>query len=129
MQRSDNVFAKNGYSIRGALDERSGMEVRMEVTEITKENYETEVAQSDRPVLLDFWAGWCGPCQMLSPVVDAVAGEREDIKVGKINVDEQQELAMQFKVMSIPTLIVMKEGKEAERSVGVISKEEILALL
>lgn len=101
----------------------------MEVTEITKENYETEVAQSDRPVLLDFWAGWCGPCQMLSPVVDAVAGEREDIKVGKINVDEQQELAMQFKVMSIPTLIVMKEGKEAERSVGVISKEEILALL
>ena len=125
----DNVFAENGYSIRGALDERSGMEVRMEVTEITKENYETEVAQSDRPVLLDFWAGWCGPCQMLSPVVDAVAGEREDIKVGKINVDEQQELAMQFKVMSIPTLIVMKEGKEAERSVGVISKEEILALL
>ncbi len=101
----------------------------MEVTEITKENYETEVAQSDKPVLLDFWAGWCGPCQMLSPVVDAVAGEREDIKVGKINVDEQQELAMQFKVMSIPTLIVMKEGKEAERSVGVISKEEILALL
>lgn len=101
----------------------------MEVTEITKENYETEVTQSDRPVLLDFWAGWCGPCQMLSPVVDAVAGEREDIKVGKINVDEQQELAMQFKVMSIPTLIVMKEGKEAERSVGVISKEEILALL
>lgn len=80
-------------------------------------------------MLLDFWAGWCGPCQMLSPVVDAVAGEREDIKVGKINVDEQQELAMQFKVMSIPTLIVMKEGKEAERSVGVISKEEILALL
>ena len=129
MQRSDNVFAENGYSIRGALDERSGMEVKMEVTEITKENYETEVAQSDRPVLLDFWAGWCGPCQMLSPVVDAVAGEREDIKVGKINVDEQQELAMQFKVMSIPTLIVMKEGKEAERSVGVISKEEILALL
>ena len=101
----------------------------MEVTEITKENYETEVAQSDRPVLLDFWAGWCGPCQMLSPVVDAVAGEREDIKVGKINVDEQQELAMQFKGISIPTLIVMKEGKEAERSVGVISKEEILALL
>ncbi|MCH5265971.1 MAG: thioredoxin [Lachnospiraceae bacterium] len=101
----------------------------MAAIEITKENYETEVLQSDKPVLLDFWAGWCGPCQMLSPVVEEIAGEKKDVKVGKINVDEQQELAMQFRVMSIPTLIVMKEGKEAERSVGVISKDEILALL
>ena len=105
------------------------MEVKMAAIEITKENYETEVLQSDKPVLLDFWAGWCGPCQMLSPVVEEIAGEKKDVKVGKINVDEQQELAMQFRVMSIPTLIVMKEGKEAERSVGVISKDEILALL
>lgn len=101
----------------------------MAVIEITKENYEAEVLQSDKPVLLDFWAGWCGPCQMLSPVVDRIAEEKSDVKVGKINVDEQQELAMQFQVMSIPTLVVMKNGEESERSVGVVSKSEILEML
>ena len=105
------------------------MEINMAVVEITMENYETEVIQSDKPVLLDFWAAWCGPCQMLSPVVDAIGEEREDIKVGKINVDAQQELAMQFRVVSIPTLVVMKNGEESDRSVGVVSKDEILAML
>ena len=101
----------------------------MAVIEITKENFEQEVIQSDKPVLLDFWATWCGPCQMLSPVVDEIGEEREDIKVGKINVDAQQDLAMQFHVISIPTLVVMKNGEESDRSVGVVSKDEILALL
>ncbi len=101
----------------------------MAVIEITQENYETEVLKSDKPVLLDFWAGWCGPCQMLSPVVDEVADERDDIKVGKVNVDEQPDLAMKFKVMSIPMLVVMKNGEVSNRSIGVISKQEILDLL
>lgn len=101
----------------------------MAVTEITKENYEAEVLQSDKPVLIDFWAAWCGPCQMLSPVVDEIAEERDDIKVCKVNVDENEYLAMEYRVMSIPTLVVIKGGEETNRSVGVITKDEILALL
>lgn len=103
----------------------------MGVLSLTKDNYQQEVMQNDKPVLIDFWAGWCGPCQMLSPVVDEVANEREDIKVAKINVDQEdmQDIVSQFRVMSIPMLVVMKNGEETNRSVGVISKEEILALL
>ncbi|HJA48302.1 MAG TPA: thioredoxin [Candidatus Agathobaculum intestinipullorum] len=101
----------------------------MEVLTITKENFESEVLQSDKPVLLDFWAVWCGPCRMVSPIVDEIANERDDIKVGKINVDEQSELAQQFGVMSIPTLVVMKNGEIANKAVGALPKDEILALL
>lgn len=101
----------------------------MAVIEITAENFEKEVIQSDKTVLLDFWASWCGPCQMLSPLVDEIAEERTDIKVGKINTDEQQELAVKYKVMSIPMLLVMKNGEIANKSIGLISKEEILSLL
>lgn len=101
----------------------------MAVIEITAQNFEQEVLKSDRPVLLDFWAAWCGPCQMLSPLVDEVAEERTDIKVGKVNVDEQQDLAAKYQVMSIPMLVVMKNGEMADKSVGLISKQEILNLL
>ena len=101
----------------------------MSVIKITKDNYRQEVLQSDKPVLLDFWASWCGPCRMVSPVVDEIASERGDIKVGKVNVDEQPELAAQFGVMSIPTLVVMKNGKLANKTVGAKPKAQILAML
>jgi thioredoxin 1 len=101
----------------------------MSVLTITKENYDEEVLKSDKPVLLDFWASWCGPCRMVSPIVDEVADEVSSIKVGKINVDEESDLAKTFKVMSIPTLIVMKAGKIANSAIGVQSKKNILELI
>ena len=101
----------------------------MAVVTITKENFEQEVLQSAKPVLLDFWASWCGPCRMLSPVVDEVAEGRTDVKVGKVNVDEQPELAGQFGVMSIPTLLVFEQGKLVRQAVGARPKASVLELL
>lgn len=101
----------------------------MAVVTITKENFEQEVLQSAKPVLLDFWASWCGPCRMLSPVVAEVAEERTDVKVGKVNVDEQPELAGQFGVMSIPTLLVFEQGKLVRQAVGARPKASVLDLL
>lgn len=101
----------------------------MSATVITKDNFEKEVLASKQPVLVDFWATWCGPCQMVSPLVDEIADERTDIRVGKVNVDEQRELAAMFKVMSIPTLLVFKDGKVANHAVGAMPKENILDLL
>ena len=101
----------------------------MAVITITKENFAQEVLQSTKPVLLDFWASWCGPCRMLSPIVDEVAEERSDIKVGKVNVDEQPELAGEFGVMSIPTLLVFEQGKLVRQAVGARPKAGVLELL
>ncbi len=105
------------------------MEEIMAALKITKENFETEVLKADKPVLVDFWAEWCGPCQMLLPVVEELAGEVTDAKICKVNVDEQPELAGQFSVMTIPTLIVFKEGKAVNTSIGVKTKSEILKML
>ena len=102
----------------------------MSVKTLTKDNFTTEVLQSDQAVLLDFWAPWCGPCRMVSPIVDQVGAEVDGrAKVGKVNVDEQPELAAQFGVMSIPTLVVMKQGKAVATRVGVQSKQAILNML
>lgn len=101
----------------------------MSVLTVTKDNFESEVLKSDKPVLIDFWAVWCGPCKMMSPIVDKFAEENDDVKVGKINVDEEPELAMQFKVMSIPTLKLFSGGEEKKTSVGVISDDDLKAFV
>ena len=106
---------------------RSG--IYMAALNITKQNFEQEVLHSDKKVLIDFWAAWCGPCRRVSPVIEEIADERPDIKVCKVNVDEQPELAAQFQIMSIPALVVMEHGQIVNQSVGARPKAQILSLL
>ena len=98
----------------------------MSVLKITSQNFESEVINSKEPVMIDFFANWCGPCKMMSPVIDEIAEELQNIKVGKINVDENQELAMKYNVMSTPTIVIIKDGKEIKRFVGVQDKENLI---
>lgn len=101
----------------------------MSVINVNKNNFNSEVVRSEKPVLLDFWAPWCGPCRRVGPLVEEIADERKDIKVVKINIDEQRELAEQFQIMSIPTLMVVKDGKITNQAMGALPKNQILALL
>jgi thioredoxin 1 len=101
----------------------------MSVLTITKDNFENEVLKSEKPVLLDFFATWCGPCRVLSPIIDAIAEEHDEIKVGKINIDEEPELATTFEVMSVPTVFVIKNGEVTNKATGARPKAQILALL
>ena len=101
----------------------------MSVIHINKDNFHQEVMASEKPVLLDFWAPWCGPCRLLAPILDDIAAERSDVKVAKVNVDEELELAGQFRVYSIPTLVVIKDGQAVQHSVGARPKHQILGML
>ena len=97
----------------------------MAIIDLTKENFQAEITKYDKPVLVDFWAVWCGPCQMMAPILHELETEMPDVQIGKVNVDEQMDLARQFRVVSIPTLIIFKNGQEVQRMVGVTSKEEL----
>ena len=101
----------------------------MKVLHVNKDNFHKEVLNSDKPVLLDFFASWCGPCRMVGPILDEIAEEREDIKVCKVDIDEQPELASRFRIMSVPTLMVLKDGNIVDQSVGARPKHQILAMV
>ena len=101
----------------------------MSAVNITKNNFHEEILNADKPILLDFWASWCGPCMALAPTIDEIAGEQSSVKVGKVNVDDEPELARQYRIMSIPTLIVFKDGDPVRREVGGKSKQEILEMI
>lgn len=116
------------YIINGLKELFTRRKKAMEYT-ITKDNFEEKVLNNKKTVLIDFWASWCGPCKMLSPIVSEIAEENSDIDVGKINVDEEAELSLEFSIMSIPTLIVFKDGKAVKKSIGLVSKQEILELI
>ena len=111
------------------IDNKYIKEENMSVLEVMSDSFEEEVLKSEKPVLVDFYADWCGPCKMLAPIVDTVAEENSDVKVCRMNIDENEELAVKYGIMSIPTLVVIKNGEEVRRTVGVVGKEEILEML
>lgn len=124
-KESEKALSQNS----GTVIQKESEESKVDILKVTSENFESEVIQSDQTVLIDFYADWCGPCKMLSPIVTEVAKENPDVKVVKIDVDAEQDLAIEYQVMSIPTLVVIKNGNEVNRVVGLIDKSEILSLI
>ena len=120
-----SIYLNNRNKVEISKEEESGMEIM----KVTSANFEEEVLNSDKTVLIDFYADWCGPCKAYSPIVEAVASENEDIKVVKIDVDNAQDIAIKYQVMSIPTTIVIKDGKEINRAVGMLSKSDLLEMV
>ena len=127
MVMSSQKRNKNQIIIKPQRNDRE--DYKMTAININKNNFQSEVMNSDKPVLLEYWAPWCAPCRMVVPIIEEIAGERPDIKVGKINVDEQPELASEFSIMSIPTLVVMKNGKIVQQVSGARPKNAILEML
>lgn len=124
-----NIFLNSQNDLETELEISKEEESGMEILNVTSANFEEEVLKSDKTVLIDFYADWCGPCKMFSPVVESVANENEDVKVVKINVDNAQDLAIKYQVMSIPTVVIIKNGQEVNRNVGMASKSQILEMV
>ena len=120
-----SIYLNSRNKVEISNEEESGMEIM----KVTSANFENEVLNSDKTVLIDFYADWCGPCKAYSPIVESVAAENEDIKVVKVNVDDAQDLAIQYQVMSIPTVVIIKDGKEINRNVGMVSKSQLLEMV
>lgn len=130
MKRIENQHRlKQDFRMKCAEDSDNKEDIEMEVTKVTVDNFEQEVLQADKPVLVDFYADWCGPCKMMSPVVDEVAEEEPDVKVCQINIDENMDIAQKYRVMSIPTFIAFKNGEEAGRQIGAVPKSALLELV
>lgn len=130
MKRIENQHRlKQDFRMKCAEDSDNKEDIEMAVTKVTVDNFEQEVLQEDKPVLVDFYADWCGPCKMMSPVVDEVAEEEPDVKVCQINIDENMDIAQKYRVMSIPTFIAFKNGEEAGRQIGAVPKSALLELV
>ena len=125
-KNGNNIVEDNSTKLNNNVEEEN---MSGNVLEITSENFEKEVLQSDKKVLIDFYADWCGPCKMLSPIIEEVSGEETNVKFVKLNIDEAEDIAIEYQVMSIPTLVVIENGKEVNRSVGLIDKEQVKDLI